>query len=358
MSGFAARIIAWQRAMGRRDLPWQGTRDPYRVWLSEIMLQQTQVTTVVPYYQRFVERFPDVTGLACAKVEEVMRLWAGLGYYARARNLHACAQRVVTVHGGAFPRSVEGLSQLPGIGRSTAAAIAAFCFGGRAAILDGNVKRVMARQFGVAGYPGTAAIERELWAHADALLPAATQMPAYTQGLMDLGAMICKRSNPRCVECPVESTCVALRTARVDELPSARPRRETPRRSVHLLLVLHGDDVLVEQRPGAGIWGGLLSLPQFDRLEQLAAALARLAPDACAAPLPQRRHAFTHFALQITPHLAQLERPLTIAMEPQMRWLARDNIDKEALPTPIRALLRDVLRVVRRSPIEALEESA
>ena len=358
MPGFSARVVAWQRAMGRRDLPWQGTRDPYRVWLSEVMLQQTQVTTVTPYYLRFVARFPDVAALARAQVEEVMRLWAGLGYYARARNLHACAQIVVAEHGGRFPRTMEALARLPGIGRSTAAAIAAFCFDARAAVLDGNVKRVLARQFGVTGYPGAAAIERELWLRADALLPAAVQMPAYTQGMMDLGATICTRSNPRCDQCPVRSTCVARRTGQVGELPSTRPRTKMPRRTAHLLLVLHREDVLVERRPGAGIWGGLLSLPQFDRVEQLAAALARLAPGACATALPPRRHVFTHFTLQITPHLVRIERPLTLAMEPRMQWLARANIDTEALPVPIRALLRDVTQIARRIPVAAAAEGA
>ncbi|MGE5336229.1 MAG: A/G-specific adenine glycosylase [Gemmatimonadota bacterium] len=345
MRTFASRIVAWQRAMGRRDLPWQGVRDPYRVWLSEIMLQQTQVATVVPYYLRFVERFPDVVSLAHADSGEVMRLWAGLGYYARARNLHACARQVVAQHGGAFPRSAGKLADLPGIGRSTAAAIAAFCFDERAAILDGNVKRVLTRQFGVQGDPRRAALERLLWARAESLLPDADAMPAYTQGLMDLGATVCVRSAPRCDDCPVRSTCVALRAGRVDELPAARPRRAPRLRFAHLLLLVHEDRVLLEQRPGAGIWGGLLSLPQFDRLEEMAQTLTALAPAARARPLPTRRHAFTHFTLQFTPHLARIEKPLPIAMEPRMQWLAADAIEGAALPAPMRTLLLEVMCV-------------
>ncbi len=307
------------------------------------MLQQTQVATVVPYYLRFVERFPNVASLAQADPVDVMRLWAGLGYYARARNLHACAQRIVAEHGGVFPRGAAELAALPGIGRSTAAAIAAFCFDERAAILDGNVKRVLARQFGVEGDPGSAALERLLWARAESLLPDADAMPAYTQGLMDLGATVCVRSAPRCDDCPVRSTCVAFRDGRVDELPAARPRRVTRLRFAHLLLLVHEERVLLEQRPGAGIWGGLLSLPQFDRLEDMARELMALAPAADARPLPARRHAFTHFTLQFTPHLARIEQPLPIAMEPQMQWLAADAIEGAALPAPIRALLRDVM---------------
>jgi len=356
MSDFAARVVAWQRAKGRIDLPWQGTRDPYRVWLSEIMLQQTQVATVAPYYMRFLARFPDVAGLAGADLDEVMRMWAGLGYYARARNLHACAQRVVTDHGGLFPRSAQMLAQLPGIGRSTAAAIAAFCFDERAAILDGNVKRVLVRHFGVEGHPGAASIDRALWTRAEALLPASAQMPAYTQGLMDLGAMLCTRPPPRCGACPLQTTCVAWKSGRVDELPVARPRTQTPRRSAQMLILLQGNQVLVEQRPGAGIWGGLLSLPQFDQVEELDTALKRLVPQAHAQPLPPRRHAFTHFTLQFTPYLAQVERPLTVAMEPRMRWLTGEEVESAALATPIRTLLRDVMRAAALKTIDLAME--
>ncbi|MDL1861117.1 A/G-specific adenine glycosylase [Betaproteobacteria bacterium PRO7] len=342
MSEFAERVVAWQTAHGRRDLPWQDTRDPYRVWLSEIMLQQTQVATVVDYYARFLQRFPDVANLAAAPLADVMRLWAGLGYYSRARNLHACARRVVTEHGGEFPRDAQALARLPGIGRSTAAAIAAFCFGERAAILDGNVKRVLARHFGIEGFPGAAAVERRLWQLAGELLPQRRAMPAYTQGLMDLGATVCTRARPRCEVCPVAPTCVALRTRRVTELPAPRPRKPVPTRRVQMLIAVHDGAVLVEERPPAGVWGGLLALPQFDSAAALRAALRALADGARARRLPARRHAFTHFTLEFTPHVVRLARIAQRAAEPGAVWLPLVQIESAALPTPIRALLRDV----------------
>ncbi len=342
MSKFAARVVAWQRTMGRHDLPWQGTRDPYRVWLAEVMLQQTQVATVVPYFQRFIGRFPDVRALARADVREVMRLWAGLGYYARARNLHACARRVDAEFDGQFPHGAKALAQLPGIGRSTAAAIAAFCFDERAPILDGNVRRVLARHFGVEGDPASAPVERELWSRAQTLLPAAASMPSYTQGLMDLGATVCTRARPRCQDCPVRSTCVARRGDRVHELPAARPRRAPRMRRVHMLLLRHGDRVLLEERPALGVWGGLLAPPQFDRIEDLGAALGVLSPGAVAQPLAERRHAFTHFTLHYTPHVVRIER-LQAAMEPRLHWLTRADLERAALPAPIRTLLAEVL---------------
>ncbi|HEX5675504.1 MAG TPA: A/G-specific adenine glycosylase, partial [Azonexus sp.] len=216
---FAERLIAWQKIAGRHDLPWQQTRDPYRIWLSEIMLQQTQVGTVIPYFQRFLSRFPTVQALAEAPLESVIEHWAGLGYYARARNLHRCAREIVAVHAGKWPNSASQLSALPGIGRSTAAAIAAFAFGQRAAILDGNVKRVLCRQFAIEGFPGQSAVDRELWALAERLLPAA-DIESYTQGLMDLGATVCTRSRPRCEICPVSPDCQARLSGRQSALPT------------------------------------------------------------------------------------------------------------------------------------------
>src|ERR1700739_3432699 len=228
LTGFAPRLITWQREHGRHDLPWQNTRDPYRVWLSEIMLQQTQVSTVIPYYARFLERFPDVAALAAAPLDDVMTLWAGLGYYSRARNLHRCAQAVVEARGGAFPSSVEALAELPGIGRSTAAAIASFAFGARATILDGNVKRVLARVFGGEGFPGEKKVENVMWLLAESLLPVnATDddISAYTQGLMDFGATLCARGKPDCLRCPFAVDCVANVTGGQAELPEACPRK-------------------------------------------------------------------------------------------------------------------------------------
>jgi A/G-specific adenine glycosylase len=343
MRSFAARVVAWQRKHGRRDLPWQGTRDPYRVWLSEIMLQQTQVATVLPYYARFLERFPDVDALAAAPLADVMRLWAGLGYYTRARNLHACARAVVADFGGRFPAAASALAQLPGIGRSTAAAIAAFCFGERVPILDGNVKRVLARHFVIGEPVGAAATERKLWALAHDLLPArAEAMPAYTQGLMDLGATVCTRNGPRCADCPLRTSCVAARDDRVDELPAPRARKAAPLRRAHFLVAVHGDRVLLEERPPIGIWGGLYALPQFGTLAELNSALRTFDPRIRAQPLPARKHAFTHFTLVYTPHLVRLERAPSAAHESKRRWVTLRELDAVALPTPVAKLLLEV----------------
>ena len=261
MSALAQRVIDWQLRHGRHGLPWQGTRDPYRVWLSEVMLQQTQVSTVLGYYARFVQRFPDVQALAAAAPEDVLALWSGLGYYSRARNLHRCAREVVERYGGRFPADSMTLQQLPGIGRSTAAAIAAFCFGERAAILDGNVKRVLARALGFEGDLGERRHELALWAQAQALLPE-RGIEAYTQGLMDLGAQVCTRSRPRCGECPLQRGCVALGQGRPETYPvRTRRTRRGQRRSV-LLWLTQGEAIWLEQRPERGVWAGLWSLPE------------------------------------------------------------------------------------------------
>lgn len=343
MSEFADRLIAWQATHGRSALPWQRTRDPYRVWLSEIMLQQTQVATVLGYYARFLDRFPTVADLAAADLSDVMPLWAGLGYYARARNLHACAVAVVRDHGGVFPREAQALAQLPGIGRSTGAAIAAFCFDQRAAILDGNVKRVLARHFAVDGDPAQAAVERCLWSLAESLLPAdASQMPAYTQAVMDLGATRCTRAQPRCGECPVASTCIARRDGRIDELPTPRLRKTAPLRQAQMLVLLQGKMVLLQQRPPTGLWGGLLALPQFDDEAQLRAGLVALTGAACEpSALPPRRHAFTHFTLEFTPRLARLDR-LPALHDAALRWVPLAAIESQALPAPMKRLLLDL----------------
>jgi A/G-specific adenine glycosylase len=340
VAGFAARLLDWHARHGRRGLPWQGSRDRYRVWLSEVMLQQTQVATAIPYYERFVARWPDVQVLAAAPLAEVMALWAGLGYYARARNLHRCAQVVVAEHGGRFPASSAALAGLPGIGRSTAAAIAAFCFDERAAILDGNVKRVLARHFGIAGYPGVASVERALWQRAQRLLPPAAAMPAYTQALMDLGATVCTRRSPGCDRCPLRATCVARRSGRVAQLPAPRPPRALRIERAHLLVALCRGRVLVEQRPPHGIWGGLLSLPQFASAAALRRALAGLGGAAPPQALPARQHAFTHCTLSFTPHLARL--PAAVPLPAGARWLRWGEVHSAALPAPVRRLLAEL----------------
>ncbi len=338
-SNFADRLIRWQRRHGRHDLPWQGTRDPYRVWLSEIMLQQTQVATVIPYYERFLARFPTLAALAAAPVEQVMELWSGLGYYARARNLHACAREVVAAHGGAFPRTPEALAALPGIGRSTANAIAAFCFAARLPILDGNVKRVLCRCLGVEGFPGSAAVESRLWRDAEALLPPG-DVSIYIQGQMDLGATICTRSKPRCGTCPLQEICVAHRDDRVAELPTPRPRKVVPERTATLLVLRHGSRVLVERRPPAGIWGGLLSLPELpEGIEPSVHIEQRLGSRLITvAPAPTFVHAFTHFRLRIQPLLCEVEL-LPHAAESGRQWLTAEELARAALPAPIRKIL-------------------
>ncbi|KQQ86633.1 A/G-specific adenine glycosylase [Massilia sp. Leaf139] len=349
--GFAQAVIDWQRAHGRHSLPWQNTRDAYRVWLSEIMLQQTQVAAVLGYYARFLERFPTVQDLANAPIEDVMAHWSGLGYYTRARNLHACAIRVVRDYGGQFPADPALLADLPGIGRSTAAAITAFSNGTRAAILDGNVKRVFARVFGVEGYPGEKRIEDGLWRRAEALLPL-EGMESYTQGLMDLGATLCTRSKPDCGRCPLQARCVAYATGRTEELPVRKPKKATPEKRADMLVVLHDGQVLLEQRPDSGIWGGLLSLPEaaghvgidvaHDGGIALAASLTSLGEAEEVQALLPLVHVFTHYKLHIHPHKVSLrERGAT---PERYVWVKLADVGEAALPAPVKKLLLDLAR--------------
>ena len=334
---FAGRLIAWQKSAGRHDLPWQQTRDPYRIWLSEIMLQQTQVGTVIPYFQRFVERFPTLQALAEAPLEAVIEHWAGLGYYARARNLHRCAREIVAVHAGKWPNSASQLSALPGIGRSTAAAIAAFAFGERTTILDGNVKRVLCRQFGIEGFPGQAAVDRELWALAERLLPE-TDIEAYTQGLMDLGATVCTRSRPRCESCPLASGCQARLSGRQSVLPTPRPRAKPPERRASFVFISDGARLLLERRPSSGLWGGLLVPPEGEA----SAVLARLGLiGQNRRDLKPLRHSFTHFRLTLEPVLC-LVKPAPGVAEPGLQWVTIDTAASAGVPTPIRKLIEQI----------------
>jgi A/G-specific adenine glycosylase len=344
-ASLAVRLVGWQRSEGRRGLPWQGQRDPYRVWLSEVMLQQTQVATALAYYERFVAKYPGVTALAAAPLDDVLALWSGLGYYSRARNLHRCAQTVVAEHGGVFPSNSTALAQLPGIGRSTAAAIAAFCFGERAAILDGNVKRVLARHIGFEADLASAAAQRELWLHAESLLPPRRDMPAYTQGLMDLGATVCLPRQPRCLVCPVSEDCVARRTGRTGELPVKSRRLTRGARSNALLWLRHRDDVLLVRRPERGVWAGLWSLPELVDLEAARAQAAQWAGQGVT--LPAIDHALTHFDW----HLQTLRwdlpartgastRARIAAQWDNARWLAQRDALSMSLPSPVRKLLK------------------
>ena len=348
---FAPRLIAWQEAQGRHQLPWQqgsgdrDTRDPYRVWLSEIMLQQTQVAAVIPYYQRFVARFPDVHALAAASLDEVMQHWSGLGYYSRARNLHAAARRVVEVHDGVFPDAPEALAELPGIGRSTAAAIAAFAFGRRAAILDGNVQRVLARVFAVDGTTSTAATSRRMWDLAQSLLPSRS-IESYTQGLMDLGATVCRPRNPTCMLCPFANDCRARAEGRIDELPQRPSRKAVPERRATMLFVTHGaqfDHVLLERRPPLGIWGGLWSLPESPLDEDPRSRIERHGRVASIESAGGFTHGFTHFTLHAEVLHARVERraAATDAQDAvdSVRWLEADDALALGLPAPVRKWL-------------------
>jgi A/G-specific adenine glycosylase len=338
-AGFASRVVRWQQEHGRNSLPWQNTRDPYRVWLSEIMLQQTQVATVLDYYARFLARFPDVKRLAAAQLDEVLGLWSGLGYYSRARNLHRCAQDVVALHGGEFPSSAQLLQTLPGIGRSTAAAIASFCFGERAAILDGNVKRVLTRVLGFDADLASAGNERSLWAHAEALLPEhAVQeaMPRYTQGLMDLGAGICLTRNPSCLLCPVRELCAAQREGAPEKYPVRTRKLKRSAHSLWLLQARAGDAVWLEKRPATGIWAGLYCLPAFESRDALEAAV----PADGRALLQDHApflHVLTHKDLHL--HAVAGEFAKSALSRADGAWFANDEWTKLGLPAPVRKLL-------------------
>ncbi len=340
---FAARVIAWQRHAGRHGLPWQQTRDPYRVWLSEVMLQQTQVATALPYYQRFLLRFPDVQRLAAASLDEVCALWSGLGYYSRAHNLHRCARQVVGLHGGRFPESAVALTTLPGIGRSTAAAIAAFCFGERVAILDGNVKRVLSRLLGFAGDLSQAGPQRALWLEAERLLPG-EDIAAYTQGLMDLGATLCTVRAPRCAECPVRPLCRAAGEGQPEAYPVKSRKLRRSRREHTWLWLRWGDRTWLSRRPDEGIWAGLWSLAEYDSPAALANASASW--PGRAERLPSLVHSLTHLDWTLHPvrhsipdGIGAAEVDRVTASLADGAWFAPDTALALGLPAPVRKLI-------------------
>jgi A/G-specific adenine glycosylase len=341
MSAFAEQLIAWQLEHGRHDLPWQNTRDAYALWLSEVMLQQTQVATVIPYYLRFRERFPDIASLAAATEDEVLRLWSGLGYYSRGRNLHRAAQLIVERHDGEFPRSRADIEALPGIGRSTAGAIAGFAFGARAAILDGNVKRVFARHFAVEGHPGERAVEQRLWALAESLLPA-QGVEAYIQGLMDLGATLCTVRKPACDRCPLRESCAAYAQNRVQELPAPRIRKSMPTRHTAMLVLMRNGEVLLQKRPAVGIWAGLWSFPECESAADAGALAHRVygCEVVQAEALMPLKHSFTHFHLNIEPVLLRVGKRLPRAAQPGVMWLKLEEALEDALPAPAKKILR------------------
>lgn len=347
---FATRLIDWQRREGRHGLPWQGTRDPYRVWLSEVMLQQTQVSTVLDYYPRFLARFPDVQALAQAEQGEVLALWSGLGYYSRARNLHRCAQAVVAEHGGAFPQTWALLQTLPGIGASTAAAIAAFCFGERVSIVDGNVRRVLSRLLAFEGDLAKTPAQRALWDLAQTLVPEpgafqAEDMQAYTQGLMDLGATLCTRSRPACARCPVQPLCQAHASDRVANFPIKTKTLKRRSESWWLLCGFDPSDgghVWLEQRPQTGIWAGLHCPPVFANEDQLQAALVGLALEAID-HRPAFPHALTHRELSLHPTVVRGSRLAWAVQGSPGRWLPLSDLGAVGLPKPIRVWLDQLL---------------
>ena len=342
-AGFAGRVVQWQRVQGRNSLPWQNTKDPYRVWLSEIMLQQTQVATVLDYYARKLARFPNVVSLAAAPLDDVLGLWSGLGYYSRARNLHQCAQEVMVLHGGHFPGTAQQLQTLPGIGRSTAAAIAAFCFGEHVAILDGNVKRVLTRVLAFGDDLAVASNERALWAYAEGLLPAAQaaeDMPRYTQGLMDLGATICLARTPNCLLCPVQDLCAARREGGPERYPVKTRKLKRSAQSLWLLRAHRPDGaVWLEKRPTPGVWAGLYCLPVFDSREALEAAVparsrARLGDE------PAFVHVLTHKDLHLHPVAVTLSAQALRGRDGG--WFAAGEWEVLGLPAPVRRLLGGV----------------
>ena len=334
MSKFASALIAWHGRHGRRGLPWQATRDPYRIWLSEVMLQQTQVATVIPYYERFLRRFPTARDLAQASEDDVLRLWSGLGYYARGRNLHAAAKLIAQ---SGFPSSAVEIERLPGVGRSTAAAIAAFAFSERAPILDGNVKRVLARYHGIEGWPGDKPVESALWSRAEALLPE-KDVETYTQALMDLGATVCTRNAPRCEACPVKQSCESRKSGRTAEIPSPRPRKALPCREVTWLLLMDGKKVLMEKRPAPGIWGGLWSFPEAPARDLKGYCRRVLGCEVRSRQVLERlEHGFTHFRLRIRPLVCEVDRQPRVEA-PGRLWQEVDEFSDAAIPAPVRTL--------------------
>lgn len=347
--GFATRVLDWFDAHGRKNLPWQENPTPYRVWVSEVMLQQTQVATVIPYFARFMTRFPDVQALAAGDIDEVLHLWTGLGYYARARNLHRAAQKIVAEHDGVFPQTVDGLASLPGIGRSTAGAILAQAHGLRAPILDGNVKRVLSRFHAVAGAKDSAAVLNTLWQHAETHTPHA-RLREYTQAMMDLGATLCTRSKPRCDACPLAADCIARAQGNPQDYPGAKTAaqkaRKTPVRDTWMLLLRDAQGrVLLEKRPPSGLWGGLWSLPQCADDDGVATLLAQHAlREHARAPLPAFRHTFSHFHLDITPVLVDVRaaRGKGVRENAGLAWIDPAAPGTLGLAAPVVKLLQEL----------------
>ncbi|MDX1343021.1 MAG: A/G-specific adenine glycosylase [Reinekea sp.] len=339
---FRKQVLRWYDQHGRKHLPWQQGKTAYRVWLSEIMLQQTQVATVIPYFERFIERFPSVAELAAAPTDDVLHLWTGLGYYARARNLHKAAQKVVADFQGDFPQDPEQLMTLPGVGRSTAAAIASSVFNTPAAILDGNVKRVLSRFFALQEWPGTTAAQQQLWQWSEALTPE-KRVADYNQVMMDLGALVCTRTKPKCDQCPLRNECLAVAMDQTHLLPKPKPKKDKPSRQAHLLMLQCPDGrVALSQRPDSGIWGGLYSFPEFTDYDTLASHLTQL-PVERVDVWNEFRHTFSHYHFDITPVLVTLNHLPDVIEDDKTLWfnpvLMNENEQAVGLPAPIKTLL-------------------
>ncbi|MDH5184273.1 MAG: A/G-specific adenine glycosylase [Gammaproteobacteria bacterium] len=345
---FSQRLLHWYDQHGRHQLPWKQNTNAYRVWVSEIMLQQTQVTTVIPYFERFMLRFPSLQALAAANQDEVLHLWTGLGYYARGRNLHKAAQQLVQHHGGEFPSVFDAVTALPGIGRSTAGAILAQAMGQRHPILDGNVKRVLCRYHAIEGWPGERSIENRLWTLAEAHTPQ-QRLADYTQAIMDLGATLCRRSKPLCDDCPMQQDCQARQLQRQSELPSRKPKKDKPVKATRMLILSNADgEILLQQRPPTGLWGGLWTLPQCDddsaELHDWVAVELGLMIDQVSS-WPGIRHSFSHYHLDITPIVAST-RPMTerIMEAGATVWYNSQQPDERGLAAPVVKLLQQLQR--------------
>lgn len=341
---FAETVLDWYQRYGRKTLPWQLDKTPYQVWLSEVMLQQTQVATVIPYFQRFIGRFPDVRALAAAPLDEVLHLWTGLGYYARARNLHKAAQTIVAQHGGEFPTTFDAIAALPGIGRSTAGAILSLALGQHYAILDGNVKRVLARYYAIAGWPGKKEIEQHLWRKSEEVTPA-QGVGQFNQAMMDLGAMVCTRSKPKCELCPLSTGCIAYANHSWPQYPGKKPKQQLPEKTAYFLLLQQGEQVWLEQRPPVGLWGGLFCFPQFAQRDELELWLQqRGLKQQQLQQLTAFRHTFSHFHLDIVP-IWSADASATSSMdEGAGLWYNLAQPPEVGLAAPVDRLLQQLAR--------------
>lgn len=343
---FARQVITYYHAFGRKHLPWQNIHDPYKIWLSEIMLQQTQVTTVIPYFERFVKSFPTLKHLAQASDDQVMQHWSGLGYYSRARNLHKTARIIETEFGGQFPQDPEVIETLPGIGRSTAGAIASFAFGQPTAILDGNVKRVLARCYAIEGWPGNGKVLKALWQRAETNTPK-QETSAYNQAMMDLGAVVCTRTKPNCPDCPLSKRCLAYHSNSIEQYPGKKPKKARPSKTVYWLISINETSdqtkVLLHKRPPSGIWGGLWALPEIEQSET---------PPDSKQQLDAFTHKFSHYDLHVQPLIIKPTKDKALVeknchpsiMEPaQADWFSQSQLSEIGLPTPVSKLLFKLL---------------